>query len=265
MVKTDNEKQKTVQATETSFAILETLQSLGAATLTDLSQELELPKSTLHNHLWTLIKNEYVVKEDKKYHVSLKFLQFGDKARKRRLAYNVARPKVDELSEKTNEIANLVFEEHGRGVFVYRSKGSEAVQMDTHAGKRVKLHATAFGKTILANLSEERVEEIIEKHGLPVRTENTITDKESLYNELDQVAEQGYALDDEERLNGLRCVSAPIVADENKVLGAVSISGPASRIRGDLFHEELPTTVKNTASVIEINITYSRPSDLAQL
>lgn len=249
-------KPVTVGATETSLRIIDALRTLDGAGVTDLAEHLELPKSTVHNHLQTLRRNEYVTKQDSQYAVGLRFLQLGEYARDRRRIATIAPPEIDKLAEETREMANLLVEEHGRGVFLYRAKGADAVHMDTHAGKRVPLHTTGFGKSILAHLPEERVERILDRHGLPTVTPNTITDRERLLEELETVRERGYAYDDEERLEGLRCVAAPIVVDGD-VLGAVSVSGPKSRIRGEYYREELPSLVMSTANVIEINSTYA--------
>uniref|UniRef100_UPI003EBCF134 IclR family transcriptional regulator domain-containing protein n=1 Tax=Halarchaeum sp. P4 TaxID=3421639 RepID=UPI003EBCF134 len=85
----------------------------------------------------------------------------------------------------------------------------------------------------------------------------TITDEEELFAELERTRERGYAIDDEERLRGLRCVAAPILSNEDRVLGAVSIAGPTNRLQGELFEEELPERLLETVNVIELNVTYS--------
>lgn len=246
----------TVRATETSFRILDALRALDGAGVTELAGYLELPKSTVHNHLQTLRRTEYVTKQGPEYDVGLRFLQLGEYARDRRQVATIGPPEIEKLATETREMANLLVEEHGRGVFLYRAKGADAVHMDTHAGKRVHLHTTGFGKSILAHLSEERVEEILDRHGLPQVTPNTITDREQLMAQLDEIREQGYAYDDEERLEGLRCIAAPIVV-ENDVLGAVSVSGPKSRMSGEWYTEELPALTMSAANVIEINSTYA--------
>ena len=246
----------TVGATETSLRIIDALRTLDGAGVTELAHHLELPKSTVHNHLQTLRRNEYVTKQGSEYAVGLRFLQLGEYARDRRPVATIAPPEIDKLAEETREMANLLVEEHGRGVFLYRAKGADAVHMDTHAGKRVYLHTTGFGKSILAHLSDERVERILDRHGLPSITSGTITDRGKLMEELETIRDRGYAYDDEERLEGLRCVAAPIVVD-GEVLGSVSVSGPKSRIRGEYYREELPSIVMSTANVIEINSTYA--------
>lgn len=245
-----------VQATETSLRIVDALRTLDGAGITELADQLSLPKSTVHNHIQTLRHHEYVTKIDGQYEVGLRFLQLGEYARNRKQIATLGPPEIDKLADETAEMANLIVEELGWGVFLYRAKGLEAVHMDTHAGKRVHLHTTGFGKAILAHLPAERVETILDRHGLPAATRKTITDRAALDEELDTVRELGYAYDDEERLEGLRCVAAPIIVD-GTVLGAVSVSGPKSRMRGEWYTEELPSLVMSAANVIEINSTYA--------
>ncbi|MFB6184502.1 MAG: IclR family transcriptional regulator [Haloarculaceae archaeon] len=247
-----------VQSTAKTFRILEALKDLDGATVTELTDHLDLPKSSVHNYLSTLADAEYVVQDDaNQYHVGLRFLDLGAFARKRRPIYEVAKPEVSKLAEETGELANLLVEEHGRGVYIYRATGPEAVKVDSYTGQRVYLHNTALGKAILATLPEERVDEILDRHGLPATTEKTITDRATLSDELERVREEGVAFDDEERLRGLRCVAAPIVTKDDRVEGAVSLAGPSSRISDDRFTEELPELIRNAVNVVELNITYA--------
>ncbi|MBX0323205.1 IclR family transcriptional regulator [Halomicroarcula sp. F13] len=247
----------TIDATKTSLRIIEELKRLDGAGVTTVADELGIAKSTVHNHLQTLTEEEYINCEDGVYRVGLRFLELGEYTRNRMDIYEKARPEVLALAEETGEMANAAVEEHGTGVYITRAEGTEAVSVDTYAGKRVKLHCTALGKTILAELPEDRVDEIIETHGLPERTENTITDPDELKAELDAIRDRGYAYDREERLPGLRCVAAPVVSEDGRVVAALSVSGPTTRIKGDLFHEEIPELLRSSANVIEINMAYS--------
>ena len=173
----------TVQATRTSFRILETLAQLNGAGVTELATELDLPKSTVHNHLNTLHSIEYVVKDGDAYDVGLQFLNLGEYSRNRLKLYEIARPEIKALAEQTGELVNLSVEEYNRGVYLYLVRGDRAVQLDTHAGMQVHLHCTALGKAMLAHMDPERVDQIIETFGLPARTEHTITDRETLLDE----------------------------------------------------------------------------------
>ncbi|HZD42853.1 MAG TPA: IclR family transcriptional regulator C-terminal domain-containing protein [Methanomicrobiales archaeon] len=141
-------------------------------------------------------------------------------------------------------------------MFLFKVKGREAVRLDTYEGMRVHLHTTALGKSILAHLPEERMEEILDERGLPSVTPNTITNREELLSDLDLVRERGYAIDDEERLEGIRCIAAPIVTEGDNVLGAVSISGPRNRLRGERFREEIPSQVLGTSNIISVNVRH---------
>ncbi|WP_114579449.1 IclR family transcriptional regulator [Saliphagus sp. LR7] len=245
-----------VGATETTFAIIEAIDELDGCGVTDLADHLGMPKSTVHNYLSTLEQEEYIHKEEASYQVGIKFLDIGASARRRLPIYEVAKPEVNKLAEETGELANLLIEDHGKGVYVHQARGEQAVQVDSSVGARVDLHATAFGKAILAHLPVSRVDDIIEHHGLPQRTERTVGTREELETVLDEIRERGYAVDDQERLEGLRCVAAPILTD-SRVLGAVSLSGPGNRMQGDYFEEELPMRLLETVNVIELNFTYS--------
>lgn len=109
---------------------------------------------------------------------------------------------------------------------------------------------------ILAYIDEERRAAIIDEHGLPQVTANTVTDRERLQMRLEPIRDRGVSFDDVKRIEGLRCVAAPIKTDE-AVLGAISVSGPKKRIDDETFRTTLPEIVRNTAHVIEINATHS--------
>lgn len=248
---------KPIQATETSFRVLEALKQLDGCTVTELARELDLPKSTVHNHLCTLVENEYAVREEDTYRVGLRLLELGEYTRNRMTVYEVAKPEVIALADETGEQANLAVEEHGRGVYLCRDEGEDAVQTDAYAGMRSHLHCTALGKAILAYRPREEVDAILDRHGMPERTSATITDRETLYDELDAIRERGIAFDREERLDGLQCVAAPITNDDDRAIGAISVSGPTSRMQGKRFESDIPALLSDAANVIELNITFS--------
>lgn len=246
-----------IKSIEKTFEIVHKIQELDGATLTDLSRALGMPQSTAHNYLSSLVEAEYIVNRDGTYHVGIQFLEHGAYARKRMRIYDIAKPEVDTLAAETGELANLLVEEHGRGSYLHRARGGDAVQVEAHVGTRVSLHSTALGKSILANLPERRRDAIIERHGLPEETPRTTTDRAELEDELDGIRDRGYAYDDEERLSGLRCVASSVLSNSGRVLGAVSISGPTNRFRGDRFEQELPQRVLEAVNVIELNVTHS--------
>ena len=248
--------QNPVQSGEGMFTIVEALKELDGAGVTELSDHLDLPKSTLHNYLATLEQEEYVRKDGTTYHVGLRFLDLGAYARDQIEMFEVAKPELEHLATETGELANLLVEEHGKGSYLYRTRGEMAVQVRGHVGTRAPLHSTSLGKAILAHLPDSRVEQIIDEHGLAPSTPETITDPETLFEELAAIRDRGVAFDDEERLRGLRCVAAPIRAND-EVVGAISVSGPTNRLRNDRFREEIPQALLEVQNVIELNVAYS--------
>lgn len=245
-----------VKATRVSFDVIESLRELDGAGVSEVADYLGLPRSTAHDHLRTLEELELVVNEDGTYKIGTRFLELGGYSRQRMKLYEVAKPKIQTLAENTGEHTNLMIEEHGRGVFLYKSKGENAVNVDTFSGFRVHLHTTALGKAILAYMDEERVREILDRHGMPEITDRTVTDEEELIEELAEIRERGYAIDKEERVLGMHCIGAPLLNGDD-VMGAISVSGPKSRMQGERFEEDIPQQVLRTANVIEVNMSYA--------
>lgn len=244
-----------VKTSETVFAIIEGLEDLGEARASELADHLDLSVSTVHDHLTTLVDMGYLVREEKEYRLGLRFLRLGTRARE---TVNVGpvRERLEHIAEETGETAWFVVEEEGLAVHIDRALGEHGVRTANRIGRRSHLHIHAGGKAILAHLPEERVREIVDEVGLPASTENTITDEEKLFEELDRIADRGYALNDNEEIVGTRSVAAPIVVEE--VLGALSVGGPANRIDGTRFREELPELVTGVVNEIELQLQYGR-------
>lgn len=246
-----------VGATETTFKIVEALKELDQAGVSEIARHLDKPKTTVFDHLETLQELEYLVSTDEGYRIGARFLDLGGFARKQKKIYQVGKPEVDALADATGEHANLMIEEHGSGIFLYKSEGKEAVQLDTYSGHHVHLQTTALGKSILAYMDRDRVDKMLDRRGLPEITEHTTTERDKLYDELDTIRDQGYATDKEERIKGMWCIAAPVTNSVNKPLGAVSVSGPKSRMQGEQFREDIPKKVQGTANVIGVNLIHT--------
>jgi DNA-binding IclR family transcriptional regulator len=251
----NNTAKNPVETARKTLRIAEALKGSDGAGVTELAQRLEMSKSVVHNHLSTLREEGYVIKENETYRLSLKFLELGGYTRNQIGFYRNARREINQLAAETGELVNLLTESQGLGVYLYRAKGDQAVDLNTYTGFRTHLHQTALGKCILAAMDESRVEAILDEHGLPAATDDTITDRGTLYAQLDEVRAQGYAIGDGERLEGLRCVAAP-VEDTQSVLGAISVSAPAGRLPMEKARTTIRKAVQDTANVIELNVRY---------
>lgn len=240
-----------VQAVEISCELLTALERLDGAGISELAAELGRSKATVHSHLATLLDQEFVVKHGTEYALSLRFVELGEHAKSGVDIHDIAGEEVQRVARETGEVAQFMVEEHGKGVYLHKARGENAIQTSSYVGSRMQLHCTALGKAILSQFPREQVGEIIDKTGLPRHTANTITDPEELFAELDTVREQNVAFDEEEVVKGLRCVAAPVTAGDRAA--AISVSGPTSRFKGDRFHETLPELIRDAANVIEVN------------
>jgi DNA-binding IclR family transcriptional regulator len=244
-----------VKTADTLFTLVDALQELNGATLTELADELELAKSTVHTYLATLERKEYVVEDGGEYRLSLKFLDHGMHAATSKELTTVARPVLEQTADETGEVVWLIVEEHGRAVYLDRAKGEKAVQTSGRRGLRTSLHILAAGKCILANMTEQEVHQLIDRHGLPAQTENSITNRERLFSELRDVREQGYAYNDGEEVRGVRAIGAPIMHDE-RIHGGVSIAGPWSRFQDPDYEEAMRKAAIEAANTIELQLEY---------
>lgn len=254
----DTQEGSAIRAVENTFKILEALLRLNGAGITELTKEVGLSKSTIHNHLQTLYEMEYVTKEGTTYRVGLSTLTLGGYARDHHKLYRVSWSTVNRLAEETDELALITALHRGQSMYLYQARGAEAVTTDSYVGIRLPLHCTATGKSILASMDPERAEHLLRETELRGFTENTILSIDSLLAELETIREQKIAFDDQERIMGMRGIAASITDRETgEVVGALSVTGPSSRLKNDRFREELPDLIRRNAEMIEVDYTYS--------
>ncbi|MFH5800746.1 IclR family transcriptional regulator [Haladaptatus sp. CMAA 1911] len=242
-----------IKSIDTSFEIIEYLMEKDGAGVTELANNLGRSKSTIHAHLNTLEQRRYVVQTGDTYRVGLRFLNIGGYAAHSNSVYRLTKDEVDELAAETGLAAQLVVEEHGKGIIVHQSRGNKAVQTDSHIGTERHLHCTAFGKAMLAYFPRERVREILDRHGMVERTSRTITSMDELTKECEEIRSRNVAFDDNEQIEGIRCVGVPILTNTEEVLGAISVSGSTRHMDDETFRKRMPELIQHTVRVIEIN------------
>ena len=237
--------------TTTSIRLLEMVSEREGATLRELVTETGLAKSTVYKHLSTLRANDLLVKRGERYLLGLHHLTLGKQAVGMRDSYRVVEQRIDELRNQIEADIDFTVEENGRLILV-----SEATRTMSESifvpGNEFYLHSTAAGKAILASYSAERVDEILDRHGLPERTSKTIQCRSELEAELEAVREAGYALNDGECMDGYRSVGSVIVNPDGSVLGAISVGAPAYRIDRARLEDDFSELVREaTAEVAE--------------
>lgn len=244
------------QGVPVTIRIVEGLQDLGAASAAEIAGHVGVSTQTAESYLNRLESEKFVVKDGQQYTNSLKFLDIGDDVLHDIGIYDIVEEEVDDLATETGEVGLFSVLEHGQNVLLYKSAGENAIQTAHETGLREPLHCSALGKAILSSLSQDRIDTIIDDNELEAITENTITDRGELLDELETARERGYALDDEEAKPGIRCVAAPVTNEDEGFYGAVSVTAPKSRLVGDRFHEDVPELVTSTANVIEVSSIY---------
>lgn len=220
---------RTHETTNTSLRVLEAVSDLNGPTVSELADELGMAISTAHKHLQTLRENGLVVKREDRYRLGLKLFHLGTRAKRRDTQFMLAREKTYEIADRTSEVVNFSVLENGRAITLFDSLDTGTLE-GFQRGQYFYLHSTAAGKAMLAEMDERQVDAIIEQWGLPERTEFTITDRETLAEELELVRKRGYAVNEQEAWENLKAVAVPVRDSDGEVLGAMDISGPPHRI-----------------------------------
>lgn len=236
--------------------IIDELEEHETRGVTQLADQLDIAKSTAHYHLDTLSEEGYVVKDDSKYRLSLRFLRIGEFVRSKVPIYETAKEEMDKLGDQTDELAILAVEERGLGVYLYKAAGENAVDIDAPIGRIAHLHNRAYGKAILAYLNESRVEAIVDEYGLPQTSDQTITDREELFDELEKIRSQGFATNFQESLKGIHGVAVPILDTDGSVLGGISLAGPSERLKVEKMTGEYANLLSRARNIIELNVQY---------
>ncbi|PSP95450.1 IclR family transcriptional regulator [Halobacteriales archaeon QS_4_62_28] len=242
-----------INATENTFDFIEYLHDNGEATLGELTEEMGLSKGTVHTYLATMKNSGYLIQDGNKYRLGLQFLELGEGVRNGIDIIDIVRGSLREIIDKVGGISWFIVEEGGHAVFVEKATGKDSVQPYGHVGRRTTLHDIAGGKAILAHLPESRIDEIIAERGLVRKTDQTITREAELREELAEIREKRYAINDGENLEGWRAVASPII-HEGEVLGSVAVSGPKHRMDGKRFSETVPDLVTAATDEIQLKI-----------
>lgn len=254
---TANDSPRTLKTVETTVDVIRELKRQNGATVTELAAELELSKGGVYNHLATLRDQRLVIQNGNQYNLSLHFAALGEYVKGNSNLYQAGYIETERIAEETGEYAHLMGREYGLGIHLHQAKGDSAVGKKYHDFNPQKpdyLHYTATGKAVLSQLTKEEVEEIIDRWGLPVMTENTITDRDELFDKLEKTRDRGYSINNQEEIIGIYAIGVPIWDPEDHVIGGISISGPVERIQGEETEEEFAKILTQAANVIRLEM-----------
>jgi IclR family transcriptional regulator, acetate operon repressor len=225
-----------VQSVDRALSIIEALaEDDEGYRLTDLAIRTGLSSSTVHRLLTTLEKRRFVQfdRDESTWHIGAQSFAVGSTFVRRRNFVAQALPYLRKLRDQTRETANLAVVDDGAMVVLTRVESREIMRSVTKIGGRVPMVASGLGKALLATYSEQDVFAIIQRDGMPRLTSKSIVRAGELCKSLHDIRRQGYSVDDEEALIGMRCVSAVVYDDRSEPLAAISVSGKASRVPPD--------------------------------
>lgn len=225
--------------------------------LVEISQQMSLHKSSAHRLLMVLEHFKYVSKNagTGKYSLGGKLIELGLKAVSALDLYGIARPYLESLVAVTGETAHAGILREGEIISIVNVQSSQTLRLPSTVGHRTPVHCSSLGKSILAFLPDEEKADIIRARGLKVYTRRTLSKPSLFEKELQKIRARGYAVDNEEFEEGLRCVGAPIRDHTGRVIAAISIAGPAFRMK----EERLPSlarAVKEAASELSGRLGY---------
>jgi len=221
-----------VQSIDRAFDILEVLvENSDGLGVTEISQKLNIHKSTVYRLLSTLQYRGYVKKDNNdKYKIGLKLFEVGSKVIDNIDLRSEVNPYLREIMRISEETVHLGILDDNQVVYIDKVESQNTIRMYSKIGRRNHASSTSLGKVLLAYSDKEVVEQVINEEGLKNLTENTITEENEFYKHLSQIKQQGYAIDDEEQEYGIRCIAGPIFDHQDNVIAAFSISGPVMRM-----------------------------------
>jgi DNA-binding IclR family transcriptional regulator len=254
-----------IQSVARAITIMEALLREPELGVSELSEELDLGKSTVFRLLQTM-KAHGIIDQARsgKYRLGVRLSLFGDAAVSRIDLRQEAAPFLSELAKFSGESVNLAILDEFNILYIDRIDSHEPLRMGVKIGQRLPAFCVSMGKAILANLPEDELETIFEnpkfQETLVRRTDTTVTELGALRKQLQTIKEQGFAVDEEEYNRGVRCIGAPIFNHLGKVVAALSTTGPTVRMSYNKIHELVPH-VKATAMNISKKIGFRGKRD----
>lgn len=249
-----------IQSVDRALTILNLLaDSEKGLGVTEISNKLEVSKSTSFRLLSTLMQANYVKQDDEsqKYFLGTKLLHLGQIVNNQLDIRKIARPYMEKLANEVQETVHLVIQENMEIVYIDKIESNQTIRMYSEIGKRAPMYCTGVGKAILANVPSVEQEHILKNIQFEKLTDKTITNEDDLKIDFEKIKQQGFSIDDEEHERGIKCAAAPIFDANNKVVAGISFSGPTIRVNDDNI-EKLGKVVAQIAHEISQELGSSR-------
>ena len=220
-------------------------------TFTEISVALDLPRSSLHGLLTTLVESGWVAYDagSRTYGLGIRTLEAGNAYLRTDDLPSRARPFMERIRDALDETVQLSVLDGRFNVYVAKFDGQQALVLASEVGRRLPAHATGVGKVLLASLDRATLDRLFSNVRLERFTKNTPTDRAALYRRLQTIREVGYGTDEEEYTIGVRCVAVPIRDQRGQVIAAMSVSVPVIRFDEDISARALALLMTGAAEL----------------
>ncbi|OOY24117.1 IclR family transcriptional regulator [Thioclava sediminum] len=222
--------QGTILALDRALDVLDLLARHGGLSLSAIARELDQSPATMHRVLATLHARDFVEPEAQDWHIGPAAFRIGSAFLRRTNVFERARPLMQDLMRATGETSNLGVERAGQVLFTGQVETHDPIRAFFPPGTVAPLHASGIGKALLSTYAPDRLDQLLADYDFAQFNDRTIGDAEALRAELERITAQGYAVDDEERTLGMRCIAAPIFDAHGDAVAGISVSGPVQRI-----------------------------------
>jgi len=232
--------------------------------LTEIANAINWPKTTVHGLIATLRDYNYIDQSPTTghYRLGIRLFELGNLVARSWDIRTIAKPAMHNLNNRLGEMVQLATEDKGEVLYLEKLDSTHMMRIVSEIGARLPMHCSGLGKVLLAYKKPSEVKRILSKHGMRQMTTRTITDQETLRKELIKVKEQGYAIDNGEVMDSLRCVAAPIFDRDGIVKYAISVSGISNSLQGEHFDTARDDLIR-TAESISHMMGYRKPDPAA--
>ncbi len=247
-----------VKSVTKAFHIIEALDKAEELSISELSNMLEMDKTTVHRIISTIKDCGFVTQnpKTKKYANSMKFYTLGRNVIQKNELGLIGRPYIRQIAQITGETVNLGIRVGNSVVYIDRAQNETGIQVATTTGKSIPMHCTGMGKAIMAQLSPQAQDEVINETNLVAYTHNTAISRESVMEKLKEVETMGIAIDHEEFEIGLIAFGAPIFNADGEPFAAISISCPTVRYNEQRQKELFTKLLSDAATIISMKMGY---------
>jgi len=258
MTEQGQEKNGTIKSIVKAAKAINVLAAAGQPmSLAAMSKELQISKSTLHGIISTLVDVKFIAQDQQsgRYRLGTRLFELGSAISNQWDVRKIGYPIIQQIVAGIGETVHMAVLDDYEVLYINKLESTSSIRIVTDVGAKLPAYCTGLGKALLSGMSRLELQCYVSAKGLAKKTENTITTFDGLWKEMQLIRLRGYAIDEQEFVEGLRCCAAPIRNHAGAIVSAISISGPISRIQGEKF-DLCKKTLQKAAEEISLQMGY---------